>query len=96
MAIEQRKGLVAEAKRAEHEMQEALRSLRMFLDPGNEGCAVPPEHRDAAKQYLESWVLGPLEEAVAFLRDEHACVKCGSIHSLRKLNGGFCPECLRA
>jgi hypothetical protein len=96
MAVEQRKGLVAEAMRAEYELQQALQSLRAFLDVGNADCDVAPEHRQAAKLYLESWVLGPVQEAVAFLRDEHACVKCGCNYSLRKLNGGFCQGCLRA
>jgi len=44
------------------QLKEAQASLRIFLDPTDGMCAIPPSVREAANQwnYLSSWVDGPL------------------------------------
>lgn len=45
-------------------LREAAAHLGRFLEPNSERCAVAPEVREAAHLYLESWVEGPLLEAM--------------------------------
>jgi hypothetical protein len=41
-------------------MAEAIVKLRKFCNPNDEGCAVDPKVREAARLYLETWVLEPM------------------------------------
>lgn len=96
MAIEQRAGLLEQVEYAKDQLQEALGSLQTFLNPDNKNCDVPPEARQAAKLYLETWVQAPIEAAIALILDQHPCYKCEQKFSIRALNGGYCKGCLRA
>lgn len=45
-------------------LKAALDNLLKFIDPTNTDCAVSPEARREAAQYLDSWVAGPLASAL--------------------------------
>jgi hypothetical protein len=49
------------------ELKDALELLREFLDPKDEGCAVPPEFREdpRVQSFLSTWVEGPLARVLA-------------------------------
>jgi hypothetical protein len=52
-----------EIDRIRDELGEAIRDLQVFLDPNNPDCNVSPEARQAAAEYLYTWVLGPIQTA---------------------------------
>lgn len=53
---------------AVEQLKEAIRELKVFMDPKNVECDVRQDARGTATQmYLESWVLAPLEEALKVL-----------------------------
>jgi hypothetical protein len=49
------------------ELKDALELLREFLDPKDEGCAVPPEFREdpRVQSFLSTWVEGPMARVLA-------------------------------
>ncbi len=44
-------------------LADARNDLRVFLDPDNGSCNVPPEVREVAREYLSTWVLPQIEQA---------------------------------
>lgn len=80
-----RRPTVAETDNALAQLQEAIEQLAVFTDPSNDDCSVPPQVRQAAQQFLESWVTEPMKVARqillrsgcggAYLR-EKACNPC--------------------
>lgn len=53
-----RKSAIADLKRA-------LEALHAATDPQSTKCAVAPEHREAMRVYLQTWVEHPLFKAIA-------------------------------
>jgi hypothetical protein len=53
---------------AVEQLKEAVRELKVFMDPKNVECDVRQDARGTATQlYLGTWVLEPLEEALRLL-----------------------------
>jgi len=53
---------------AVEQLKEAVRELKIFMDPKNVECDVRQDARGTATQlYLGAWVLEPLEEALRLL-----------------------------
>lgn len=53
---------------AVEQLREAIRELKVFMDPKNVECDVRQDARGTATQlYLSAWVLEPLEEALSLL-----------------------------
>ncbi len=51
--------------------QKVIRALEYALEQANmKNCAVAPEHKEAMRLYLRTWVAGPIEDALQYLRGE--------------------------
>jgi len=48
-------------------LHRSLRACEAASDPTSERCGVAPEHREALRLYLTTWVEGPLRDAIAHL-----------------------------
>lgn len=53
---------------ATERLKDAIHDLEVFMDPKNEECDVRGDARGEGTQlYMESWVLGPMKEALRLL-----------------------------
>lgn len=52
------------------DLQAALKALRAGADPTSPSCGVDAVHREAMRLYLRTWVMGPLETALATIIGE--------------------------
>lgn len=58
---------LAQMRTIRRQLKEAERDLLTYLDPADDNCAVPAAARTASAEYLASWTLGPIQNALSTL-----------------------------
>lgn len=65
---DRRRPLVAETESAIRQLEIALADLRKYLNPEDTDCSIPEVHRAVSSLYLDTWVAGPITNALRILR----------------------------
>lgn len=59
--------LMPDLQRVKRELETALRDAEAYCDPTNKDCGIDPEVRKVSRLYVSSWVIQPIENALALI-----------------------------